>query len=220
MENLLRARIRARLNALDINPFEAARRIPAERTFLNDLLIGRKESIRPARLPAVAAALECDPEYLVGRQDQPRRQAAAQTPEISPLAGNSTLPLVGIAEAGTWRPAGKSEAPAALPIPPDPRFPAADQAAYLIRGDHAAWLGAGDGAVVVAVTGAPIRDGDAVIVRRTLLGEDGLMQELSLRRLEAGRLLMAENGNIHRKIDPAGSGIELLARAISAHKVF
>ncbi len=51
MENLLRERIRARLEDLDLNPFEAARRIPADRTFLNDLLIGKKETIRAKVIP-------------------------------------------------------------------------------------------------------------------------------------------------------------------------
>lgn len=100
MENYLRARIRDRLDALGMNPFEAARLIGAERTFINDLLIGKKSSIRQSAIPRVAAALDCDPEFLVGAQDAPRR-TSAQTPEIGPLTAIYGLPLVGIAEAGT-----------------------------------------------------------------------------------------------------------------------
>lgn len=40
MENFLGARVQSRLDAIGINPFEAARRAGGgERTFINDLLI-------------------------------------------------------------------------------------------------------------------------------------------------------------------------------------
>lgn len=208
MENLLRDRIRERLDALQINPFDAARLIPAERTFLNDLLIGKKKTIRASAIPRVAAALQCEPGYLMGTQERPRNvapaRAPAQTPEKSPLARDPGLPLVGIAEAGTWRLSARSGPPQRLPVAPDPRYPAADQVAYLIRGDHAAELGAGDGSVIVALTGADFRDGDVVLVRRTRTSEDGPEQEITLRRI--GRS------------DAASA--DVIARALSLHKVF
>lgn len=160
MENFLRTRVQARLDALGLNPFEAARRAGGERTFLNDILIGKKDTIRRAAIPRVADALDCDPEYLLGAQDVPRRAPSPSpgNPGNKPEKAPQGIRLVGIAEAGTWRLAGRSGASPALPIAPDPRHPAEVQVAYLVRGDHAAGLGATDGAVVVGVTGAQDRD--------------------------------------------------------------
>lgn len=215
MENLLRDRIRERLDALDINPFEAARKIGAERTFINDLLIGKKKTIRSAALPSVAQALDCDTEYLMGAQDIPRRTTPAQRPQDRALAAPQALPLAGVAEAGTWRAAPRSGPPPALPVAPDPRFPAAAQAAYLVRGDHAEWLGAPDGSVIVAVTGAGYRDGDVVLIRRTRQGEEGPEEEITLRRVDAGKLSLGAGTSV----DPTSAGVEILARAVSSHRV-
>ena len=209
MENILRDRVRARLEALDLNPFEAARRIPAERTFLNDLLIGKKDTIRRSAIPGVAAALDCDPGYLIGSQDAPRRADAGsppQAPEIPSLAPATPVPLIGVAEAGTWRPWPVSGPPQSLPIHHDQRFPAADQVAFIVRGDHAADLGAADGSVILALSGGSYRDGDVVVIRRTRHGDDGAEAETSLRRYAHAMQL--------------SPGSEIIARAISAHRVF
>lgn len=217
VENFLRTRIRTRLDALGLNPFEAARRIPAERTFLNDLLIGKKSTIRQSAIPKVAAALECDPEYLLGAQDTPRRNRA-QAPEKSPENAPSGITLVGIAEAGTWRVAAHSGAVTALPISPDPRHPATEQIAVLVRGDHAAGLGAGDGSVVVGVKGAAFRDGDIVLVRRSRDLDHGQEEEITVRRINGAWLECNDAGSVVSRI--AVEGAEIIARAISAHKIF
>lgn len=219
MENFLRDRIRGRLDALGMNPFDAARRIGAERTFINDLLIGKKDSIRRAAIPRVAEVLDCDPEFLIGAQDTPRRAAAQtppRTPENGPLAGAAGVPLFGIAEAGTWRHPRAYAPSATLPLATDPRYPPQDQIAYLTRGDHAAWLGATDGAVILAVKGADFRDGDVVVVRRTRPGDDGPEVEITLRKVTDGLLILPD----HKPVTIGNAGVEIFARAISAHKVF
>jgi hypothetical protein len=219
MENLLRDRIRERLDALNLNPFEAARRIPAERAFLNDLLIGKKKTIRSNALHRVAEVLDCDTGYLMGAQDMPRRAAPPQASPERPDSAPLTVALAGVAEAGAWRSPPRSGPPQALPLAPDPRFPAASQGAFLIRGDHAAWLGAGDGSVILAVTGAGYRDGDVVLIRRTRKSEDGPEEEITLRRLEGGQLISEAPGQSAR-IAAGSPGVEIIARAVSAHRVF
>lgn len=219
MENFLRDRIRGRLEALGLNPFDAARRIGAERTFINDLLIGKKDSIRRAAIPKVAEVLDCDPEFLIGAQDTPRRveaQAPPRTPENGPLAGATGVPLAGIAEAGTWRLAGAHAPSATLPLSPDPRYPPQDQIAYLARGDHGAWLCATDGAVILAVKGADFRDGDVVVTSRTRPGDDGPEVEITLRKVADGLLILPD----HKPVTIGNTSVEIVARAISAHKVF
>ena len=52
--------IRTRLKELGINPTEAARRVGAQRTFVADVLAGRKRTIRADRQSLMAAALELD----------------------------------------------------------------------------------------------------------------------------------------------------------------
>ena len=221
MENLLRDRIRERLAALDLNPFEAARLIPAERTFLNDLLIGKKKTIRANAIPAVAAALQCDAGYLMGTQPRPRGGISPETPEKSPLARVAGLPLVGIAEAGTWRLSARSGQRQTLPVSPDPRYPAERQVAFLVRGDHAAELGAGDGSVILALTGADCREGDVVLIRRTREGPEGQEEEITLRRFDgatSGPRFDQERVKATR--DAGAESPEILARGISSHKVF
>lgn len=51
-------KVEARLAELDRNPFEAARIGGLERSFINDIRIGRKKSVSYEKLPAVAAALD------------------------------------------------------------------------------------------------------------------------------------------------------------------
>ena len=87
-----------------------------------------------------------------------------------------------------------------MPITPDRRFPLSAQHAYIVRGEHAAPLGVHDGDVLVAVAGAPWREGDVVLVRRT---RDGA-EEVTARRVEPGS-----------QIDG-----DVFARVIIAHRVF
>jgi DNA-binding Xre family transcriptional regulator len=71
METQLQARVRERLASLKINPFEAARHGGLERGFINDILNGKKKSIRGDNLWKVAAALHCTTEYLLGESERP-----------------------------------------------------------------------------------------------------------------------------------------------------
>ncbi|MCF1502167.1 LexA family transcriptional regulator [Afifella sp. H1R] len=87
MENGLKERVRQRLDDLGINPFEAARRAGVERNFINDLLSGRKRSIRDTSLTKLARGLNTSEAWLLGRlseDDNPRR----------------AVPLVGFVGAG------------------------------------------------------------------------------------------------------------------------
>ncbi|MFH7450946.1 helix-turn-helix transcriptional regulator, partial [Pseudomonas syringae pv. tagetis] len=63
MENLMKARIEERLSTLHMNAFEAEEKAGLTRGYIYELLIGKKASIRPNKIPAIATALECTPEY-------------------------------------------------------------------------------------------------------------------------------------------------------------
>lgn len=164
MQADLAGRIRMRLNQLDINPFEAARRAGLERSFINDVLIGRKISVREAGLTKLALGLDCDPAYLTGHQETPRALVA------DPAQG---MTVVGVCETGVWRSAEAVVPATVVPLMPDPRFPGVPNLALMARGDGGAAAGISDGDYVVALDygrweerEGPVRDGQLCVVRR------------------------------------------------------
>ena len=58
MPSALARSVQARLNRLGRNPFEAARKGGLERSFINDILIGRKKSVRGDNIGRLATALD------------------------------------------------------------------------------------------------------------------------------------------------------------------
>ncbi len=203
--DILRARVRSRLDDLGINPFEAERRANLKRGYLNDLLIGKKDMLREKALPALAEALECDYEFLIGTQD-------------APVGAPSGLKISGIAEAGAWRAPGAAGLPTApLPIPLDPRFDADRLQAYLVRGDHAGGLGILDGSIITILTGeqAQPRDGDVVLAKQV---EANGSEEISI-KVVSGKSLASRP----LKGDPISVPIddcEIIGRVISTFRVF
>lgn len=206
MNDLLRQRVQERLDALNINPFEAARRANFERSFVNDLLIGKKSTVRQAKISALAQALECDPEYLSGLQGVPRS---------GDMQG--TLRLAGIIEANTWRQASAFRPPdAGIPLSPDPRYPANFQEAYLVRGDHFASSGVSDGSIVLVYSGPiSLREGDVVVARRKR-SEDEI--ELSIRSVAAGALSARPLAGTEKPI-PLDKA-DIVGLVLSSHRVF
>lgn len=70
MENLLKTRVTERIAALRTNAFEVARVGELERNFVNDILNGKKLSVRGPNLLKLARALRCSADYLI-REDAP-----------------------------------------------------------------------------------------------------------------------------------------------------
>lgn len=67
MENSLKYVVEGRLAELDRNPFDAAKRVKLERGFINDILIGRKTSVRGSSMAKLAEALDWSLEELIAR---------------------------------------------------------------------------------------------------------------------------------------------------------
>lgn len=141
---LVTERVQARLSALGLSPTEAARRADLERTFIANLLQGKKRGVRGVNLARVATTLRCSPEYLTGQS--PR----VGSPPSDVLDGmpEATVPALvtdmGAIERGVWRPpytAADDPGRAMVQLAPDPRFARAAQAAMLVRGDDYAELG-------------------------------------------------------------------------------
>jgi hypothetical protein len=208
MYDLLRERVRLRLETLELNPFEAARKASFERSFVNDLLIGKKTTVRQSKLPALARALDCDPEYLTGLQGSPRAGGPA-----------GALKLAGIAEAGAWRQPGNTASQGqSIPLGTDPRYPAHEQEAFIVRGNHAAGIGVTDGAVVTVYTGQmAYRDGDVVAVRRKRSEGD---VEITIRVRAKDRLAAKPGHGSPEVADLDTSEGEIIGLVLSAHRVF
>lgn len=212
--------IQERLDTLGINPFEAARRAGLEKGFVNDLLIGKKNGIRQAGLEKLAAALECDPEYLTGHIPTPRRSSEWR----SSTSDGGSVPFGGIVENGTWREASaRRRSAVSVPTAPDPRFPASAQTAFIIRGDAADGVGIRDGAVVIGCALATfesvehrLRDGDIVIVRRWR--SDRSEQELSIRRVSGGQFAPVAGGG--QTVSREEDGLEIQAVVVQAIQIF
>lgn len=104
-----------RLAELERNPFEAARKGGLERSFVNDILIGKKHSVSGAKIPLLAEALDTTSEAIivamVRRPSRPVRPTAelplsdvGPRTELSPTplrGGARDLPVPGIALGGS-----------------------------------------------------------------------------------------------------------------------
>jgi transcriptional regulator with XRE-family HTH domain len=88
MVKSLRQIVEDRLTVLGKNPFEAARSAGLERSYLNDILIGRKTNVRNDKIPALAKALGLDTAMLIAMLDG-KSQAST-----SPASGAIPIPIV------------------------------------------------------------------------------------------------------------------------------
>lgn len=204
---VMRDRVQARVTALGKSSITLAREVGLERGYINDFLIGRKGSLRGAKLDAVAAALDCDVAYLTGEQATPRagQQAALPAPRPAKSGIDARLvPVRGVAEPGVWRELGSADEPSGDVLAPiDPRYPV-DRRAFRVRGHHTDVVGISDGSAVVCLDfdamergGIGLRDGWYCVVRR-LRKSLGLC-ETAIRRAEITATGVAfidpENGN-------------------------
>ena len=86
MVHELQRAVTARLKELKRNPFEAARVGGLERSFVNDILIGRKRSVRGENLERLARALDWDSRVLLDAAGRSRPPRGASLREPSPHA--------------------------------------------------------------------------------------------------------------------------------------
>lgn len=174
MENLMKARIEERLSTLHMNAFEAEEKAGLSRGYIYELLIGKKASIRASKIPAIATALECTPEYLTGQSPTPN----ANTNGEPPLWAQGDVPVAGIIEEGALRKPEQIK----LSVQSDRRYRVETQKAFLVRGDNWKSEGIFDGSILLA-TDMPARIGDLVVVMRSREGAEE--REITLRKIES-----------------------------------
>ena len=192
MAAMLRERVADRLATLGINPFEAARRGELERTFVNDILVGKKRSVRGENLAKLAKALESTTDYLLGGDGAPGAALQLERSDLIPAskAFSSYAPLRGNIQAGVWLEAEvfDDDLGEAISAPRDPDFPHARQVAFRVRGEsmnNANPTPIQDGDFVICVMfediGLELRSGMVVVVERTR--DAGHSRERSLKEV-------------------------------------
>lgn len=165
MSNPMRTRIAAHLDAIGLKPSSQAIKdaLVAQglhKTYLYEFMSGKKDTVAPKSLPALAKALNVSMGLLDGSDHQ---------------AAPAQIKIGGICEEGAWRaPIEPTEARASYL--PDTRIDPAQQVAYLVRGNHATSLGIVEGSVVIVGLGMQPRAGEVVLIER--LREDGMRQTL------------------------------------------
>lgn len=131
-------RIRARLDALGIMEREASRRAGFGLSYVGDVVHGRSKAPTAARLETLARVLECDLDYLIGNQSQPRlvKQKKSFTP-VTPQTGES-IRLIDLYASplsdGPWGPMTR-EAVDKVPVIP-PLLHVRDAYAYSVSNTH------------------------------------------------------------------------------------
>ncbi|WP_296585684.1 S24 family peptidase [Xanthobacter sp.] len=79
-----------RLTELNRNPFEAARKAEAERNFFNDILTGKKESVRQSSLAKVALGLDLTMAELSARMSWEPEGYLNSAPDLQPKQERTT----------------------------------------------------------------------------------------------------------------------------------
>lgn len=104
----LKERIEQRLRELGINAFEAARRGELERTYIDDILRGRKKSVRNDKMAGIALALETSQEWLFQTNRSVSNTAVSRPADFRPqvaipgaeLVGATDFPVYAAAQGG------------------------------------------------------------------------------------------------------------------------
>lgn len=124
MADVMRARIKERLDSLELPVTQVAKQAGLERSYLSDYLVKKKASISAAAIMEIARVLRCDVGYLYGEQEEFK------------LPKTRTLPLMGRVAAGTFVDPGTAEIPVQQShLTADPRYPAKRQYVLKVEGD-------------------------------------------------------------------------------------
>lgn len=180
MPNALKDKVEARLKELDRNPFEAARLGELERGFVNDLLQGKKRTVKGDNLGRLAKGLDWTVADLIGEAEGVSRRPI-------PVTGSELdLPIRYEVAAGAWHEVDEV-ADEPLGHAPAPRVPGYEQ--------FAQWYErvVGDsfdrrippGALIHVVDAIALeyepRHGDVVVVERSRAG--GQMLERTVKEI-------------------------------------
>lgn len=130
--DLMRTRIRDRLQELDLPATTAAVQAGLDRSFLSDFLAGKKHNIASSKILPLAHVLQISVGAMLG--EDASCKAVGNSPDEAHRVQCST-----IFEASAWREPSTEPVPLkqAVNLTPDPRWPASSQSAGIIFDAHA-----------------------------------------------------------------------------------
>lgn len=195
MSDVIRQRIQQRLEELNLTPNAATSLMGIDRSVLRKFMNGSVRELRENNLRAVAKGLGVSTAWLRGESETVDAVGPSETVRLGP----GDVRIVGIAETGAIHPVEFLEQAqhGSVRNGLDPNFNAAQQFAYLVRGDGMDRAGIVDGSIAICVdpweVGSALVDEEIVVVEHER-AED--LREVSLRQLSVRQ-----------------DGIELLARS-------
>lgn len=171
------ARVTECLNSLGLGPVRVAKEARLQRTYISDILEGRKRSVNGReRLERLARALGVTPAYLTG--------VKAVQPRLKP-ADNGSLCLQGTIAEGVSRRTPDAGRYPTVAVQPDPRY-LGEQGVFAVTGGDLASIGAPAGSWLLAVQASDFlrvthgyRPGQLVICSLV----DGTGEEVVVRRV-------------------------------------
>jgi len=179
------ARVQERLDTLALSPRAASIQAGASPDLIRGLLRGTNKTVRGDHLVALARVLKVSESWLITGIDA----EAAEDPAVFGVR------FGGVAQAGLFRPNDDQDQEAEtrrVPLPADPRYPAAAQYAFRVEGDSMTKAHIWEGMHVLAVdvhawerVHGEVGDGKLVVVARWRHGDSE--RELTVKRLRLFR---------------------------------
>lgn len=155
-KNPLRAVVERRLAALGRNPFEAARTGELERSYINDIIKGRKKSVREDKLEQLAQSLDWSKAELISHLG-----AASSTDKSEISVKNITDSTYGVREEGArYDPSGSKDLHKDIVEKLLGSNPNAS--AWMIKSDVLALKGVRAGDIIIIDQSVEPRSGDVV----------------------------------------------------------
>jgi SOS-response transcriptional repressor LexA len=181
MESTLQTRVKERMGALGLNPFETAKRANLGASYVRDILRGKTRMPNAENIAKLAAVLETTADYLMDRSsDSTLRVVAAKVEGV---------PVLGRVAANTWYTADDDvidvDTDDIERIPSISGYPVEWQFGMIVDGNCLNKV-ANDGDRLVCLdlikSGTPIMEGDLIIVERSKFG--GQMRQRTAKRVK------------------------------------
>lgn len=213
METTLQKRLKIRMDMMEMNAYQTAKKAGLGESFVRDILRGKTRNPSHENLAKLALALETTVDWFAGSGND-----AEPLNRVKAIEG---LDVVGKIQAGNWLDRsiidhdGEHEI---IPVARDPRFPHAKQYAMAVEGDSMD-KEYPDGSYVTCVdfidSGLSLRDGLIVHVER----HNGPLVEVTLKAIESvdgKRMLVPRSSNPrHKPIEINGdAGTEIFVKGV------
>lgn len=213
METSLQKRLKIRMDLMNMNALQTAKKAGLGESFVRDILRGKSKNPGVEKLERLAAALDTNLDWFTSSAEFDKSPAKPKTVE--------GLDVVGSIQAGNWIDRSVIDDDSEreiIPVARDQRFPHAKQYALQVLGDSMD-LEYPDGCFVTCVdfwdSGLSLKDGHIIHVER----HNGPLVEMTLKAVETidgVQMLVPRSSNARHKAIPleGDGGTEILVKGI------